>query len=248
MPPAATKREGRRQRKAYRERILSALTSNGFDLAGNPLVGNESQFFAADLAYPSVFKTRPGLRPHIRVEMSFYATMLKPIGRPIQSLVSAAKKEGPEVTSFPCVDPIETAADKLSTLAWQFRKLLKLTSVQMPIRPMQHVVAVFLEKQLPIRTWINDRVRCKRQDLNQWTTLGSLHTLGSGIGGCSALLGPTYPYPLAPAARDRARLHRIGWIQSFRTGMDGWRSSIACRVLRLRFRRALPAKCHPRGA
>lgn len=119
MPPATTKSEGRRQRKACREQILSALTGNDFDLAGDLLVGNESQFFAADLAYRSQFPAGPGLRPHIRIEMSFYAPALKPIERPIQSLIAMAQKAPPEVAGFPCVDPVETAADKLSTLAWR---------------------------------------------------------------------------------------------------------------------------------
>ena len=102
MPPSATKSEGRRARKTYHRRVLPALTSNGFDLAGDPLVGNKSQFFAADFAYPSEFTARPGLRPHIRVEMSFYETALKSIARPIQSLPATAQRQTPEVTSFLC--------------------------------------------------------------------------------------------------------------------------------------------------
>jgi hypothetical protein len=116
---AATKSEGRRQRTAYRERILSAMAGNDFELVGDPLIGNDSQFFSADLAYRSQFTAGPLLRPHIRIEMSFYAPALKPIPRPIQSLIAQAQREPPEVASFPCVDPIETAADKLSTLAWR---------------------------------------------------------------------------------------------------------------------------------
>jgi hypothetical protein len=59
------------------------------------------------------------LRPHLRVEMSFYTPALKPINRPLQSLIAQAQKQPPEVSSFPCIDPVETAADKLSTLAWR---------------------------------------------------------------------------------------------------------------------------------
>jgi hypothetical protein len=119
MPPAASKGEGRRQRTAYRERILSALAGNNFELVGDPLIGNESQFFSADAAYRSQFTAGPVLRPHIRIEMSFHGPALKPIPRPIRSLIAQAQRQPPEVASFPCVDPIETAADKLSTLAWR---------------------------------------------------------------------------------------------------------------------------------
>jgi hypothetical protein len=120
MPQAASGTASRNKRRAFRERILAALTANEFDLVGEPLIGNQSQFFAADLAYQSHFATAgQGLRPHLRVEMSFHAPALKPINRPLQSLIAQAQKQPPEVSSFPCIDPIETAADKLSTLAWR---------------------------------------------------------------------------------------------------------------------------------
>lgn len=119
MPSASSKAEGRRQRAAYRELILSALVGNDFELAGDPLIGNESQFFSANLAYQSQFRAGQGLRPHLRVEMSFHAPALKPIARPIQSLIAQAQRHPPEVQDFPCIDPIETAADKLSALAWR---------------------------------------------------------------------------------------------------------------------------------
>lgn len=119
MAPAASASASRKSRSAFREQILSALAANDFELAGEPLVGNQSQFFSADLAYQSLFATGRGLRPHLRVEMSFHAPALKPINRPIQSLLAEAQKQPPEVPSFPCIDPIETAADKLSALAWR---------------------------------------------------------------------------------------------------------------------------------
>lgn len=37
----------------------------------------------------------------------------------IQSLIGQARREPPEVASFACIDPVETAADKLSALAWR---------------------------------------------------------------------------------------------------------------------------------
>ena len=119
MPQAESGTAGRNRRRAFRERILSALTANEFELLGTPLIGNQSQFFAADLAYQSHFATGQGLRPHLRIEMSFHAPALNPIKRPLQSLIAQARKEPPEVSGFPCIDPVETAADKLSTLAWR---------------------------------------------------------------------------------------------------------------------------------
>jgi hypothetical protein len=63
----------------------------------------------------------PKLRPHIRIEMSFRAPALPPVMRPLRSLLAIAQKPEPEISAFPCVDPIETAAAKLSALAWRVR-------------------------------------------------------------------------------------------------------------------------------
>jgi hypothetical protein len=106
MSPAKTKAEGRRLRSSYREEVLALLTRNDFQHVEDPLVGNESQFFSVGLAYPSRFVAGQGLRPHIRVEMSFHAPALMPIDRPISSIIALAGKEPPEVAAFPCVDPI----------------------------------------------------------------------------------------------------------------------------------------------
>ncbi|MFO1061721.1 MAG: nucleotidyl transferase AbiEii/AbiGii toxin family protein [Dongiaceae bacterium] len=119
MPPAPSAAKGRLQRSLYRELILGALTAADFELAGRPAVSNESRFFSADLAYPTGFGSGRGLRPHLRIEMTFGSPALPPIARPIGSLIAAAKGETSEVPAFACVDPVETAAEKLSALAWR---------------------------------------------------------------------------------------------------------------------------------
>jgi hypothetical protein len=119
MPAAASGAKDRRQRSVYRTRILDALTAAGFMRAGNAVVGNASRFFSVDLAYPNEFGAGLGLRPHIQVQMSFHTPSLPPVARPIQSLIATAQHQPPEVPAFPCIDPVETAADKLSALAWR---------------------------------------------------------------------------------------------------------------------------------
>ena len=118
-PATGSASRARRERTSYRERVLQALTGAGFELEGKASGGNESRYFSADLAYGGEFGAGQGLRPHIRVEMAFQAPVLPPVVRPIRSLIATARKEGPEVPSFPCIDPVETAADKLSALAWR---------------------------------------------------------------------------------------------------------------------------------
>jgi hypothetical protein len=120
-PAASSASRARRERTAYRHRILEALTAENFVLVEKPDVGNESRFFSADLAYGAEFGAGQGLRPHIRVEMSFQAPALPPVARPIRSLIVIAQRQPPEIAAFLCVDPVETAADKLSALAWRVR-------------------------------------------------------------------------------------------------------------------------------
>jgi predicted nucleotidyltransferase component of viral defense system len=118
-PAASSASRARRARTAYRERVLEALAAGDFEIVGEPYAGNASRFFSADVAYGAQFESGQGLRPHIRIEMSFRAPALAPIERPIRSLIAAAHRDPPEVVSFSCVDPVETAADKLSALAWR---------------------------------------------------------------------------------------------------------------------------------
>jgi Nucleotidyl transferase AbiEii toxin, Type IV TA system len=120
-PRAASASAAQRARSNYRGRMFDALSGAGFALEGVPEVRNDSRFFAADLAYDAQFGTGPGLRPHIRIEVSFRAPAVPPIARPIRSLIAAGAREPAEVAAFPCIDMVETAADKLSALAWRVR-------------------------------------------------------------------------------------------------------------------------------
>ena len=119
MPARASRSQVKKARSVYRERVLGGLTAAGFGIGDDVLKRDESSFFSAELFYPALFDTGPGLRPHIRIEMSLYAATLPPIARSLGSLVTLAQNRPPEIAAFLCVDPVETAADKLSALAWR---------------------------------------------------------------------------------------------------------------------------------
>jgi len=118
-PAASSTSQARTLRRRYRERVLAALNAADFEVIGKPLGGREGNFFSTNVAYHSEFTVTPGLRPHLRLEMTFGPPALPPIERPIRSLLAFAQNQPPEIQAFPCVDPIETAADKLSALAWR---------------------------------------------------------------------------------------------------------------------------------
>lgn len=109
----------RKLRSAFREDVVSALTASGFVLDGEPLIGNRSQFFRASFHYGPTLPDAVGIRPTLQIEMTFSGTHLPPVPRPVQSLVGQTLRTPPEVPAVLCVDPMETAADKLSALAWR---------------------------------------------------------------------------------------------------------------------------------
>lgn len=119
MQPGTSASQDRKRRSAYRVQVLDALESAGYRLEGKLLVGNNSHFFSAALAYRAQFNATPGLRSHIRIEMTFDAPTLPPVSKPVSSLIARAQRLEPEIPAFACVDPVETAADKLSALAWR---------------------------------------------------------------------------------------------------------------------------------
>ena len=119
VPAAASRSKDRGRRRLYREQILTGMQAAEFELSGTVLKADEDRFFAADFTYPSEFGAGQGLRPHLRLEMTMQPTTLPPVDRPIRSLIAELQQHPPEVAAFACVDAIETAADKLSALAWR---------------------------------------------------------------------------------------------------------------------------------
>lgn len=119
MPVSVNRSQDAKRRKAYRDLVLNALAAAEFEPAGEVMKRDEHRFFQADFTFKSLFQTGRGLRPHLRVEMTFMEPALPPIARPIQSLIAQVRRLPPEVAAFACIDPVETAADKLSALAWR---------------------------------------------------------------------------------------------------------------------------------
>jgi predicted nucleotidyltransferase component of viral defense system len=109
----------RKLRSTWRGKLITALSSAGFTLENEPLVGNASQFVRASFNYRPIEPVFGSLRPALKVEVTFRPPHLAATRRPIQSFINQAARREPEVSDLPCVDPVETAADKISALAWR---------------------------------------------------------------------------------------------------------------------------------
>jgi len=108
-------------RSGYRRQVVQAIRATGnWTIEDTDIqVGNASQFFSCLIGYSNSFAPARGLRPQVKLEVTFSAPAFPPEKRPLRSFVAEGRKEGPEVAAIACVSPVETAADKLSALTWR---------------------------------------------------------------------------------------------------------------------------------
>ncbi|MDR2881527.1 MAG: nucleotidyl transferase AbiEii/AbiGii toxin family protein [Azoarcus sp.] len=103
---------------AFKKKVAAAWEEVGFrNLQIEAGVGNA--FIRIEMDYPTVLDGHASLRPHILAELSARPPGLVPHDCPVGSFVAQFRGDPPEVSSIPCVDPVETAADKLSALTWR---------------------------------------------------------------------------------------------------------------------------------
>lgn len=110
----------RKDRSAFKHQIVDALRQSGFSIENaNVIARDENRFFSIDLTYDSYFPPTQALRPHILIEMTVRETQLPPSCLPVSSFVNNLAKRPPEVALIGCIDPVESAADKLSAIVWR---------------------------------------------------------------------------------------------------------------------------------
>ena len=82
--------------------------------------GNESRFFRCHVGYPTTSAVAPILRSELRARGDVLSSGVC-TGAPVPAflIVAEARREHPEVPRIGCVVPAETAADKISALAWR---------------------------------------------------------------------------------------------------------------------------------
>lgn len=103
---------------AFKKSLVAGWSEAGFEVT-EVFAGSGNAFIRIDMDYPSILEPHPSLRPHIQVELSAKPPRLPTIDRALTSFVNQYRGDEPEVASIPCVDPVETAADKLSAFCWR---------------------------------------------------------------------------------------------------------------------------------
>jgi hypothetical protein len=121
LSPAFDDMTGGQRRKAlgdFRDKLSDAWKAAGFAVT-NVVARDANGFLQIEMDYPSILDGHDALRPHILAELSAKPPRLAPQSRSLSSYVAQFRRGAPEVGTISCVDPIETAADKLSAFSWR---------------------------------------------------------------------------------------------------------------------------------
>ncbi|MCB9983670.1 MAG: nucleotidyl transferase AbiEii/AbiGii toxin family protein [Rhodospirillales bacterium] len=119
----------RKNLSSFKHAVVDALRADGFAVEDRHVrARDQNRFFAIDLEYETAFPKADALRPHnatderpphIQIEMTARDIQLPQIALPVSSFLNELAKKPPEVPLIGCIDPVESAADKLSALAWR---------------------------------------------------------------------------------------------------------------------------------
>lgn len=112
---------GRGERRAYRKLAIETIRANeDWTIEDDDVQSrNQSQFFSCLVRYAENFALSSALRPYIKLEMTFLSPAVQAKEGSVSSFVSQARNDPPEAEGILCIDPVETAADKLSALTWR---------------------------------------------------------------------------------------------------------------------------------
>ena len=102
----------------FKKRLEAGWEAAGFSVTSVE-AGSGNAFIKIEMDYPTVLEGHDALRPHILAELSAKPPRLPTIERPLSSFIAQYRRADPEIPVIQCVDPVETAADKLSAFAWR---------------------------------------------------------------------------------------------------------------------------------
>lgn len=112
--------QGRKSLSKFKNAVLSHLRKTGFAIEDAQVKArDDNRHLAFEFDYSSYFPQDKALRPHVQIEISIRAPQELAISLPVSSFVNTAYNRPPEVERIGCISPVESAADKLSALAWR---------------------------------------------------------------------------------------------------------------------------------
>ena len=109
----------RKVHSSFYDNLIDHLKKEKIKFKDTHKKGNKSKFLEFYVKYDSVCPPEASLRPEIQVQMTIAEPLQDPIKKPIQSFIKKLIHAEPEIQSFPCINPLETAADKVITFTWR---------------------------------------------------------------------------------------------------------------------------------
>jgi hypothetical protein len=114
-----SRNERRKHLSVLKQLIHDAITKHFLNGGNQIKARDENRFFSFEVEYPSQFTPSEALRPHVLIEYTVTDLSLPPILLPVSSFVAQLTRAEPEIPMIACIDPVETAIDKLSALVWR---------------------------------------------------------------------------------------------------------------------------------
>ncbi len=117
---APPEQKSRKPLSKFKRAALAYLREYGFAIEDEQVTArDDNRHVAFAFDYPSYFPQNKPLRPHVQLEISVRDPQYPPMPLPVSSFVSTTYSKPPEVERIGCISPVESAADKLSALAWR---------------------------------------------------------------------------------------------------------------------------------
>jgi len=118
--PSPEASPNRKSLSRFKDAVIEKLRQSGFMINVDQIKArDENRFFSVELDYESYFTRADALRPHIQVEVKVTNLQRPPVYLPVASFVRTAATQPPEIEQIACIDPVESAADKLSAITWR---------------------------------------------------------------------------------------------------------------------------------
>lgn len=116
----APSEHSRASRSKFKHILHAYLRSSGFAIGGSQITAkNENRHLVFEFQYPSYYPKGAALRPHLLMECSIRTPQAPGVVCPVSSFINLGYGRPPEVGGILCINPTESAADKLSALAWR---------------------------------------------------------------------------------------------------------------------------------
>jgi Nucleotidyl transferase AbiEii toxin, Type IV TA system len=114
------KENNRKTRSAFKKHLTAYLQNLGHQIGADQIhARDENRYFSIKIQYNKIYDVPSAIRSNILIEAYVRSPQMKPIYKPVSSLVNELYKQPPEVQSIACCNPIENAADKLSAVTWR---------------------------------------------------------------------------------------------------------------------------------